>query len=319
MRLLAALIVVAALAWSGLWAVQAWIARGAIEDWAEAQRAAGWEVSYSDLDVGGFPNRVDVRMSDLAVANPEAGWAWEAPFLQAFRLVYKLDHFIFAFPERQVVSTPEGTWQVDSEGLRASLVLRSGTELGRLHVEADSLVAEDEEGGRTEIDDLRGAFDRVEDTAPIYRLSVAAETGLGDGPEDGGTRDPDIALRADVTFDAAPALDSGPVRPVRIEIDRAEYAFEAARLRLDGDVDVDGDGRLSGDVSLLAENWQALLDEAVDDGRLEPDAAETLEGVLGLVARIRGSSDTLDVGLRLEDGAAYLGPVPLGQAPRLRF
>ncbi|SLN52022.1 hypothetical protein ROJ8625_02608 [Roseivivax jejudonensis] len=308
MKRLAILVAAAAVLWSGYWWVEARAFRSLTAGAFADLQADGWEARYSDLSVSGFPNRVDATVEDLVLADPPGDTAWEAPFVQVFRLVYDHSHFIFAFPERQHVTLDGTRSDVTSEGLRASLVLGPGQSLGRLHAEAVRLTAVSDDG-RLDLSDLRANLDAVEPGSRDYRLSVAAK--------DGREADRDLSLRATLTFDAPPGLSDAAARIETIDIARAEYTLPDARVRLSGTLDVDDRGRLSGDVSILAEDWQALLDDAVDEGRVPESWAETAEDALGLVARIRGSEATLDVGLRLERGEVYLGPVRIGEAPRL--
>ena len=82
MRFLLAVILIAASGWSGYWFVgQNGLSRG-FETWFEARRAEGWVAETSDITVQGFPNRFDTGFSDLVLADPATGLAWEAEFFQ---------------------------------------------------------------------------------------------------------------------------------------------------------------------------------------------------------------------------------------------
>ena len=308
MKKLAIAIIVAALGWSAYWFVEARAMRSLTEAWVQDLRSDGWDASYEAIDVRGFPNRVDAEITNLSLADPASGFAWDVPFLQVFRLVYNHSHFIFAFPERQEIATSAGAWVVESEGLRSSLVLGEGQSLGRLHAEAESVTATGEDS-RIDLSALRANFDAVEAGVPVYRLSVSAR--------DGREAEREIALRGEVTFDRVPSLSGGPARIEAIEIGRMDYSLPEASVALSGDLDVDELGRLSGDVDVEAQDWQVLLEDAVAEGRVPEEWATTARGALGLVASMRGSADTLDVTLRLEDGRIFLGPIPVGTAPRL--
>ena len=101
MRLLLAVIVIAALGWSAYWVIgQRGLEQG-LADWFEARRAEGWVAETSDLRVRGFPNRFDTGFSDLLLADPETGLAWEAPYFQLSALSYRPNHVIAVWPEEQ--------------------------------------------------------------------------------------------------------------------------------------------------------------------------------------------------------------------------
>ena len=87
-------------------------------------------------------------------------------------------------------------------------------------------------------------------------------------------------------------------------------------VQINGDVDVDGSGRLDGALDLRAEDWRAYLDaQGADGGGPE----EAVRGLLEMVSLVSGGGETLDLTLRLEDGQMSVGLIPLGPAPRLRL
>ena len=76
--ILLAIVILAALAWSGFWWFNASARERALDRWLAERRADGWQAEAADLRVTGFPNRVDVLVTDLRLADPEAGWSWHA-------------------------------------------------------------------------------------------------------------------------------------------------------------------------------------------------------------------------------------------------
>ena len=56
---------------------------------------------------------------------------------------------------------------------------------------------------------------------------------------------------------------------------------------------------------------------AVRAGAIGSQMAGAIEGALDLVARLGGDRDRLDATLRLADGEMWLGPISIGDAPRL--
>ncbi|MFW2545300.1 DUF2125 domain-containing protein [Primorskyibacter sp. 2E107] len=318
-RLLAAIVAVALL-WSGYWFIQARSLRGSIESWFEARRADDWEASYTDLSVSGFPNRLDVTFDGLLIANPDTGTAWEAPFFQMFSLVYTPDHWIFAWPDSQTVTVEAGTYQISSDGLRASLVM-DGERFLRSNLEAVTL----------NISGLRDlavaglnvglAADEVQPEVMRLGLSAAALAGkpVALGPT--GTAD-DVALRAEVTFDdvwTTAALKGARPQPTAIKLPLAEYRADDLDLKATGDWSVDGEGRLDGTATLRAENWRNFLNAAETNGDMPNEVAALLRETLGLIAGLSGNKKTLDLTFGFNRGSVSLGILPLGRAPRIRF
>ena len=311
MKHLAIAVIAAALLWSGVWVWAAMAERRAVTDWAEARRAAGAEVSYADLSVRGFPNRIDTSFTDLRLADPQAGYVWQAPFFQSFRMVYNAGHRIFAFAPDQTVTGPKGETTITSDGLRASLVQDNG-EVLRANLEARVLNL----GGahRLALAGMTAALVRQQGTA--YHLGLAADAAaLPDATLTG-------ALRLDgvVTLDAAlaPGLADRP-QLTHVDLRLAEYTLGDMALRLTGAAELDAEGRMDGQVTVRADNWRALLALARDSGQIPAAMAEVLEEALTLATSFTATPDRLDLPLTLDRGMARLGPIPLGEAPRLRF
>jgi hypothetical protein len=79
MRILLAIVILAGLGWSGWWYFGATMRQNAVEDWLSGRRDAGWVAEAGDIAVHGFPNRIDMIVEGLDLADPEAGWARREP------------------------------------------------------------------------------------------------------------------------------------------------------------------------------------------------------------------------------------------------
>jgi len=129
-KFLLKLTLIAAAAWSGYWFIGAKGSRAGFEAWFEQQRNRGWTAEYSQFDLRGFPNRFDAGFSDLKLADPRSGVAWAAPFFQILALSYQPNHLIAVWPDKQVLTTPQDSYQITSEDIRASLKLEASIKLG---------------------------------------------------------------------------------------------------------------------------------------------------------------------------------------------
>jgi len=83
-----------------------------------------------------------------------------------------------------------------------------------------------------------------------------------------------------------------------------------------GRTKVDKDGFLQGEITIKARNWRAMVDLLEASGVIPRDLARTVRRGLGLMAGLRGG-DELEVPLEFADGGTYLGPIPIGRAPRI--
>jgi len=178
MRVLLTLILVAAAGWSGYWFVGRTGVTHGFERWFEARRAEGWVAETSAIVTRGFPNRFDTSFADLALAAPETGLAWEAPFFQLLALSYRPNHVIAVWPERQLMATPIEKYTVESADMRASIVTAADIRLPleRTTLSAERLAVTPRSGDQaTRVEALRLGAERVPASPATYRLGLAAD------------------------------------------------------------------------------------------------------------------------------------------------
>lgn len=331
MRALLTVIVIAALAWSIYWAVGSTGVNTAFKTWFEDRRAEGWVADVSSLETKGFPNRFDTTFSDLSLADPETGLAWDAPFFQIFALSYKPNHVIAVWPNIQSIATPLAKYDLASEDMRASLVTDAATTLplDRLTLTAEALsVLQEGAGEPSRAKALTLAVERQPVVENSYRLGFKAD---GFSPaldwrvqiDPNGTL-PDTldALSADLTVDFdAPwdinAIQTARPQPRKINLRLAEARWGQLELQAAGEMTVDAAGIPEGEITIKARNWREILKLAVETGAIPEAFAGSLEDGLSLMSQLAGNPKTLDIPLGLRGGRVLLGPVPIGPAPRL--
>ena len=325
MKRLIILVVTVAVAWSAFW-LWSWHNRSAaIEHWFADRVTAGWTARYTDLSVRGFPNRLDTRLTNIEVQDPATGLGWDAPFFELLSLTYQPGHVIAAWPETQVLRIDRRSHQVRSDGLRASLVFdRGDSAVRRANLEAAVLNITGP-GGATVLTDLNAALMRVEGAETTYRVGLTAQGFARSRKKISGEFLPAnlaaLRLDADVTFDRPwhrNALGTSRPQPMRIDLKLAEYTLGTLTLKMAGKVRVDTTGRLDGALTVKAVNWRDMLNRLRAAGELPLSVADALEDGLTLIAALSGDQRRLDLPLKFKAGKVWLGPVPLGEAPRIR-
>lgn len=331
MRFLLTLILLAAVGWSGYWFIGAEGSQSAFERWIDQRRDDGWVAEYGDLAVRGFPNRFDTTFTDLSLADPETGLAWQAPLFQLLALSYRPNSVIAIWPRAQMIATPQGKYQLSSDDMRASLTLQPNAQLAleRTTLTAENLIVTASNPPETaSVGALTLAAERNEGSDATYRLGLAADKVKPSAPwlkrvDPRGTL-PDTlhALKADltVTFDKPwnrAAIEVARPQPRRIDLKLAQARWGQLDLQLAGSVDVDEGGQPKGQITVKARNWRDILDLAVASGAIPEGLGSTLEDALGLMAGLSGNPNTLDIPLDFRNGRMLLGPVPIGPAPVL--
>ena len=332
MRALFAIVILAALGWSGWWYVQAHARETALRNWLVHRREAGWVAEVDDLHVTGFPSRIDAMITGLDLADPRQNWSWHADGLQILSLSYKPNHLIAALPGEQVVSTPLERIEAQGDTLRGSVVLEptprlaldhSTFEIGNLRISSDA-------GWGATIGKAILATRQADDPDHPFAHDVALDAEHLALPADVAAElDPGHVLPAEIShlsldttldFDKAwdrPALEDGD--PVLEQLRIREIAVTWGRLDLRGrgTLDVDDEGYAEGRVDLVARNWQKMLEVAVAAGALDPSLAGAVKSGLELLSRFSGGDGALKVPLDFSDRRVRLGPIVIGEAPRL--
>ncbi|MCV2893071.1 DUF2125 domain-containing protein [Lentibacter sp. XHP0401] len=324
MKKLLILIVAVASLWSGYWFIGASGVKSGFTNWFEARRLDGWQADYSDLAVKGFPNRFDTTLTDPALADPNTGLAWSAPFVQIFALSYKPNHIIAAFPEWQTLASPFAKLSLQSEDMRASMVMEPNTALAfnRANLAAGALTITAEDGARTKLSGLQVALTR--ESGADYRAAFNAD-GLapplparitGDLPDTLSTFRADATLGFTKAWDIT-ALEEGRPQPTSLKLHLAEAEWGKLKLAAAGDLTIDSAGTPTGTLTLKARNWREILTLAKAAGVLPESLADQVEQGLTLLAGLSGNVETLDIPLGFSGGFIKLGPVPIAPAPRI--
>ncbi len=332
MRALLAIILVAAGLWAGYWVIGSRATLSAFETWLDARRAEGWVAETGSLDVQGFPNRFDVVFEDLILADPATGLAWEAPRFQIDALSYRPNHVIAIWPDQQRIATPQEKFRIESRDMRASLVMAPDAALApeRMTLTADFLrvTPETRPEETTALSTLSLAAERQEGTT--YRLGLRAE-GLTLAARTRTRLDPegrlpdrisgfstDLVATFDKPWDRT-AIEQARPQPTNLRVRLAEGRWGDLLLQAAGEVDVTPEGWPEGEITLKARNWREIVSILRSAGVLPESLASSVESGLGMMARLKGNPDTLDIPLGFGGGRMWLGPVPLGPAPRLRL
>lgn len=327
MRALVWVLVAAAVTWGGYWFVGARALENGAQAWFQDQAGAGWLAERSSLSVSGFPNRFDLTVNDLRLADPETGFGWTAPFVQVLSLSYKPWHVIAALPNLQQVQTPEQDLSVASDRLQGSIVVVPGTNLilDRVTLVGDALRITSDLGWTVGVDTLRFATKQAAPGGTMHEIGVELLGLMPDAritsalPQLPGKLDR-LHLDAVVTLTAPLDRNAGKSRPQALQIDLKDLQLAWGPLVLTGTGSVQsGSGGLAeGRVGLTLRNWREAIPLAVAAGLITAEVAPTWQNMFALLAAQSGDPADLDLPLVFAKGRMSLGPLPLGPAPRLQ-
>ena len=313
--------------WSIVWIQVRSQATRRMDAAAATLRDAGYEVSWKDRTLGGYPFRLAMVLTDAKIRDP-AGAAVSIPKLEAEAYIYALGQWIMAAPEGLVLTRPEGgPVEIRGELLRASL--------GNLAKRPPNFSFE----GR-KLTFAAGAG------AQPFALSTAekVELHLRPGPDDQGALlfkldngraepsglfarlagDGPVSLVWDSTLNKMSRF-SGQTWPAavrawsnsggQITVRQAGVTAGSALLSAQtGQLGVGSDGRLEGSMDVTLRQAPQALAALAANGTLSP---ETAMAAAAVTAARQDSASVARATLTFQAGRTTLGPVALGAAPRI--
>ena len=327
MRALVWIVLAAAAAWTGYWWVGASQIESGVKAWM-AQQPPG-VVSASAVEVHGIPNRFDLTVSDLVLADPAQGVQVSSPFLQVYAMTWKPWHVIAALPSRQVITLPDQQVTVGSDNLRASVQVHPSTALALNEMvgEAAGVKLTSDAGWSLGIKTATISMAEDMTRATAYRLGLRVAEIAPDAAFLQALAATDLPDLVDEVFLDGHAVLTAPLdryaaqaKPglMALEIAETRVSWGALKFSAKGALTAGLDGLAEGEIALRVEGWKRLPPILVALGLVKPDVAPTVERMLAIVAQQGGDLAVLQIKLICKDGGMVLGPLPLGPAPRMR-
>jgi len=314
-------------AWSGVWVWAKGQAESRMDAAVQALNQAGWQLSWKDRKVGGYPFRMDITLTDVRVREP-SGWAAEAPRIEGEAFMHAITHWLIAAPDGLTFIRPQGgpvavggrlirasLTHLDAhppsfsfEGVKLTFTPAPGAEPFALssadRVEFHLRAGPDDQGGVfARVDNgkarLSGLFARVAGDKPISIVwnSTLSKMSAFAGP------DWPRAVRH--------WADAGGSMTVR---QTSVTAGDALLGSKSGSLSVDRNGRLLGVLDVSLRQAPRALNAMGAEGVIAPEAAQAAAAVAE--AR-QGTGAVAQATLNFQAGRTTLGPVALGPAPKI--
>lgn len=319
------LLLVGVIAWTAAWIWARGEARARMDAAVAALKAAGYEVSWRDREIGGYPFRMDVTLTDARVREP-SGWALTAPRIEAEAFMHALGHWIVAAPQGLTFVRPVGgPVRVGGQLIRASL-----TDLDKIppafSFEGVKLTFQPEPGAEPF---GLSAADRVEfhlRAGPNDEGGVFAKVDNGKAQLSGllariaGDKPISIVWNATLSRmsqfrgkDWPQAVRHWSDAGGRMTVRQAGLtAGEALIGSNSGTLAVGADGRLSGLLDVSLRQAPRALDIMGQSGVMPP---ETAQAAAAVVTARQGAGEAARASLNFQAGRTTLGPVAVGPAP----
>lgn len=315
---------------SGLWVVSAQAIERVVADWLEARAEEGWLVNHGGIEVTGFPTHFRTRFDALELADPDTGWVWTLPELTLEQQALRPDHIRAAWPEEQGLASPYERLTIRSRTMVSDLDVQpdAGFALDLSDTRLAEVVMESNAGWRMALPQGHLTMARLDGEAAAYDVSFSARELVPPAPTrarlDPAGLLPEaisaLGYEAVMEFDRPwdiRAIEERRPQITRLDLREMEAAWGGLLFRAAGELDVDEAGVPEGELAVRAENWRDMVDMAVNAGLIPEQMRGTAEGILGVVAGLSGDPEVIDAQLGFANGRMFLGPLPLGPAPRL--
>ena len=306
---LIAVIVICAIGWSVYWVIGGRIMDERVERWLDFPADSNWSVAYDGVALAGYPNRFDTTVTGFELRHKDSEAAWRINPLRLFALSYQPQKFIAVWPAEQTVTLPRGGLvDVFTDDMRASMSF------------ADSALPYEA------VMSIKGALLATPKGAvPIEDVLLAMRV-VDSGDGEGAGADYDVDMRVDGLYlpvQDEPSRIDGHIRArvvmdeARVDIMSSDVRLEGVVLQATGSLQTDADGYLVGDLSVAVQNYTELPALLAVYGVIKPTMAARVGKALSFISALALDKSRVSVPLRFDGGKMYLGPLPIGEAPRV--
>lgn len=329
----AAVLAIAALAYTGLWFHGASRMKQAIADWKEEAESNGLAVSHAELGIGGFPFELTTVVGDLSLRNEAEGARIEAAPIRLRTTLWEPNRIAYAFTGahslvveqglrrfQATLDVGEGSGEVLVEGGRRHDRLKA-TDLRIVSKEGSLRVAAFEVNGTALQEQTDPTAETVQSTYLLTGIEAANRLGvkLIEPPIDRvriqmAATGPFLELFRDVTLvDWAEAGGEVTLHDLTVE-------WNGLALTATGSGRFDSELRPTGAVTLVSAGFEESLMDLEASGVLPYQAADIVRALTGrfIVPGADGGKSQLIIPVTAENGMLSVGGEPMGRVPSLK-
>ncbi|MEM9755899.1 MAG: DUF2125 domain-containing protein [Pseudomonadota bacterium] len=302
---------VLALIWAGLWFAASVAVERNVVHWLATGGAEA-----DSVNVGGFPLALRTDITGLAIRDPAADLSWTVPAAVISQPAVRPNSAAAEItgPHRLDWAGVPITITHDTLSGNAAVALMEGGALSTVRLTATEaeVTAPDLSLSPLSAETVDVAVERRGHAGYAVELALDGARAF-EAPGD---------LRISAVVELDHPLDHGALsgtvpRIQSLRVTELTGDWGGMVLTVSGMVSVDPQGFPDGELRVQAADWAAGLRAAEAAGLFGPEGSGPVGATLAILAASEGSPEHIDTTLVFFDGRIFLGPVPLGPAPRL--
>jgi hypothetical protein len=321
---------IAVAGYTAYWYSAAEEVRDGISRWSAERRAAGWKVDLGEVDITGFPLRIEIFLQTPRLDGPKGHWRWTAPNIHAFSAPWSPGKVSVFAPGIHVYTNRKGDFWAELGTAEAQIVIvPSG--LDQTVIRLSSVDIRPPDGVRVQAQTL---IARIQNGVAIDPSVKPPETGWGIAVDARGMTLPvrwnpalgpkmerlslDTVLtgRVERRATVADALAQWRASGGVVEVKALAVDWQALALRAEGtfalDEGLQPEGAMTADIRGIDQTTDQLIAAGIIDARTA-FAAKVANRALSF----RGGSVKLP--LSIQKQRLYMGPVPILRLKRVRW
>lgn len=327
-----------AVGYSAYWLFASQRLRSAANDWIEARRADGFDVSYAKAETEGFPAKARLVFTNARIRTPADAvpWTWTAEAITAEISPFEPRRLTLVASGRQALELSAKGEKVSyvgaAEGMQAVIGRTSPTP--EVEVVVRNLALDGKQKGD------RLAFAHLEGRGgdPSGEVSSGRAAAYGVTLTAAGVTLPQpmaLPLGSDIGYFGfrAKMVDPMPAAPWpnslfrwrdaggALELSRFDLVYGPMTLAGNGTIALDSAAQPIGAFTTRLQGYQPLLAALVRSKVITDKQAQAARAVLASVARPRqpGGEPVANVPLTLQDRTLSVGPVAIAKLPQIRW
>jgi hypothetical protein len=335
LTILLPIVVVALGLWTGGWYIASRQLAAALDRWAEARRAEGWQVDYGPPSPAGFPTKVALEIPEPRLAAPAraagaVAWRWQAPTVRIEILPWRLDRVVLRNRGANRVGVERDGEAIDatlaSDGAMVRIEAGRPEDAGHYVVELAAPQLQLDQPAAIGVQAREFAVDlRLSRIPPGDHLAVAAVLGVGvtdlatDMLDKVGAAPITANLHAELMGAVPPGPPDRAVTAWRddggtLEFRRLYVSTSGISVTANGTLALDSEMRPMGAASAVIRGYAEAIDQLTAAGSVNPRDAQLAKLLLSAIAQPADDGQrVLNVPITGQNGWLYVGPVRLAR------